>query len=238
MKLLGPGGQFACAGGVLLPRDGWIVVGDLPHGNAVLNGANQRAEIAPNAGLFDDLDHWTTFPVSRVPCPISFEPPNSLMGTVLTRRPTQFALDAFILVDVSQEMIVQIEIFPLRDARQRAAADVGERAVAALVHPIRQAVNQVFDDAEAVVHDRGTDLQRPRAQRDEFGRVAPGCDAADPGNRYGDLGIARNGGDEMQRDWLDCRPAIAAMARLPGDGWLRLECREIDADNRVDRVDQ
>src|SRR5436305_11978424 len=131
MKLLRPGGQFACAGGVLLPRDDWIVVGDLPHGNAVLNGANQRAEITPNARFLDYFDHGSTFPVTH----FSIEPPNSLMGTVLTRRPTQFALDAFILVDVSQEMIVQIEIFPLRDARQGAAADVGERAVAALVHP-------------------------------------------------------------------------------------------------------
>ena len=135
-------------------------------------------------------------------------------------------------------MIVEIEIFPLRDARQRAAANVGERAVAALVHPVRQAVNQVFDDAEAVMHHRGADLQRSRAQRDELGRIAPGRDAADPGNRYGDLGIARDGGHEMQRDRFDRGSAIAAVTRLAGDGGLGLECREIDADNRVDRVDQ
>src|SRR5207248_676000 len=219
---------------IFLPTYGPVSVLDLPHRNAILHRTHQRAEITPNARFLDYFDHGSTVPVTG----FSIEPPNSLMGTVLTRRPTQFALDAFILVDVSQEMIVEIEIFPLRDARQGAAADVDERAVAALVHPIREAVNQVFDDAEAVVHDRGTHLQRPRAQRDELSRVAPGCDAADPGNRYGDFGIARNGGDEMQRDWLDCRPAIAAMARLAGDGRLRLECREIDADNRVDRVDQ
>src|SRR2546423_9074643 len=235
MKLLGPGGQFACAGGVLLPRDGWIVVGDLPHGNAVLNGANQRAEIAPNAGLFDDLDHWTTFPVSRFS---SLEPPDRLMRAILARRPAQLALNAFVLIDVSQQMIVEIEIFPLRDARQRAAANVGERAVAAFVHPVRQAVNQVFDDAEAVMHNGGADLQRPRAQRNELGRVAPGRDAADPGNWNSDFGIARDGGDEMQRDWFDCRSAIAAMARLAGDGGLWLAGREIDADNRVGRGDQ
>src|SRR5438874_885617 len=150
MKLLGPGGQFAGAGGVLLPRDGWIVVGDLPHGNAVLNGANQRAEIAPNAGLFDDLDHWTTFPVSRFS---SLEPPDRLMRAILARRPAQLALNAFVLIDVSQQMIVEIEIFPLRDARQPAAANVGERAVAAFVHPVRQAVNQVFDDLAGVIRN-------------------------------------------------------------------------------------
>src|SRR2546430_15051610 len=94
-------------------------------------------------------------------------------------------------------MIVEIEIFPLRDARQRAAANVGERAVAAFVHPVRQAVNQVFDDAEAVMHNGGAHLQRPPAPPNELRRVAPGRRAAAPRKWENDFWVARDGGGEI-----------------------------------------
>src|SRR5206468_6398342 len=131
MKLLRTRRQFTFARGVLLPAHRRIIVRHPLHRNAILHRANRRAEIASHTGFLDDLHHWPTFPVSRIP---SLEAPNSLVGTVLTGGPTQLALDAFVLIDVGEQVIVEIELFPLRDARQRPAAYVGQRAVAALIH--------------------------------------------------------------------------------------------------------
>jgi hypothetical protein len=43
----------------------------------------------------------------------------------------------------------------------RATLEVGQGAIALLVHPVRQPVDHVLDDLEALVHGRGADLHRP-----------------------------------------------------------------------------
>ena len=62
----------------------------------------------------------------------------------------------------------------------RNVVDAGE---AFRIHPVREAVAEIFDDAEAVVHDGGADLQAARAQQQELGGILPGGDAAHAGDR-------------------------------------------------------
>src|ERR1051325_9202885 len=116
---------------------------------------------------------------------------------------------------MGEQVIVEIERLPFRDARQRAAADRIERRMTALVHPVRKAVDQIFDDAKAVVHDPGADMQRPGAQRDELGGILPGRNATDPRDRDRHRRIAGHRRDEVQGDRLFGRGAGAAAARPP-----------------------
>jgi hypothetical protein len=64
-----------------------------------------------------------------------------------------------------------------------ALPEVADALVALLVHPARQAILHLFDDAEAMQHGRRAHLHAASAQRHEFGRIAPVADAADAGNR-------------------------------------------------------
>jgi hypothetical protein len=52
-----------------------------------------------------------------------------------------------------------------------------------LVHPARQAVLHVLDDAKTMQHRRRAHLHRATAQGHELGRVAPVADAADAADR-------------------------------------------------------
>src|SRR5207302_7255215 len=145
MKGLGAGRKLSLPRSIVLPAYGRVVILHLSHRNTILHRTHGRAQIAAHAGLLDDLHHRTTFPVSRFPS----QTPNGLVRSVLTRRPAQLALDALVLIDVGEQVVVEIEILPLRDAGERAAADVRERASPSLVHPVRQPVDQILDDAEA-----------------------------------------------------------------------------------------
>src|SRR5262245_16472777 len=100
MEVLRSWRQFPLASSILLPRHRRVVVRHFPHGNASLHGAHRRAEIASHARLFDDLDH-------RSPPVAAWQPPDRLMCAVLTRGPAQLALDARILIDVREQMIVE-----------------------------------------------------------------------------------------------------------------------------------
>src|SRR6267378_1480772 len=56
---------------------------------------------------------------------------------------------------------------------QAASHHVGDLCEAFFVHPVGQAVAQVFHNAETIVHYRGTDLQAASAEQQKFGRIAP-----------------------------------------------------------------
>ena len=61
-------------------------------------------------------------------------------------------------MDAGDDLVVQIEMLPLGDLGDGEAAEIVEGGEAFLIHPIRQAIDHVFDDAEAVVHGGGADL--------------------------------------------------------------------------------
>ena len=87
-------------------------------------------------------------------------------------------------MDARDDFVIQIQMLPLGDVaagcRPRKSSIVRE---AFLVHPVAQAVDHVFDDADS--RNASAAVQTctaVAAQQKEFGGVAPAGDAADAGN--------------------------------------------------------
>src|SRR5467141_3513469 len=129
MEVFRTGRKLAFSRSVVLPTHRRKIVRHALHRDAVLHRTYGSAQIAPDAGFLDDFNDR--------PAVVARQAPDRLMRAVLARGPAQLALDAFVLVDVREQMVVEIEVFPLGAARERAATDVRERAVSPLVHPVR-----------------------------------------------------------------------------------------------------
>src|SRR6185437_13419324 len=162
---------------------------------------------------------------------------DALVRAVPAGGVAELAADALVFVDARDDLVVEVQVLPLRDVGQRAAAEVVECAEVFAAHPCEQCVGHVFDDAIAVVHGRGADLHGARAEEDELGGVLPGGDAADGAHRKRGFGIGHDLLDHIERDGLDCGTAIAAVRRLAVDVRARLEGVEVDAGDGVDGVD-
>ena len=76
----------------------------------------------------------------------------------------ELAARALVLIDSRDQMIVQIEILPLGHLRDGAAANLVDGLVAALIHPVRESVAEIVDDAESIVHRGRAHLNRARAE--------------------------------------------------------------------------
>ena len=109
--------------------------------------------------------------------------------------------------------------------------DVVDACEAFRVHPVGESVAEVFDDAEAVMHHRGADLQAAGAQQQKLRRILPGGDAAHAGDgqaRACDDLVGAERGQHVQRDRLDRRSRIAAVSAFAADAGRDLESVEID----------
>ena len=111
-------------------------------------------------------------------------PSDRLVAAVLAGDVAEPAVDALVLVDPGDDLVVQVELAPRLDPRHRAADDVADRLEALLAHPAFEAARQVLDDPESVMHDGRADLHRARAQQEELDGVLPGLDAADAADRH------------------------------------------------------
>ena len=193
---------------------------DLHHGDAVRHRADMLAEITADAFL-----------VNHAVLPLAVDPErgNGLVGGILARDMAEAAFDAEILVDCGDDLVVHVEVLPVRDIGHRLAAEILDPGIALAVHPVRQPVDHVVDDLEAVMHGGGADLHRAGAERHELRRVAPAGDAADgrDGHAVG-RGIPGDLRHHMQRDGLHRRAAIAAMGALAVHGGGRGHLVEID----------
>src|SRR5688500_15994942 len=86
---------------------------------------------------------------------------------------------------------------------QRLSAEVGDRSVAALVHPLRKLGGELVDDLEAAQHGAGADLDGRRSERDELDRIVRRLDPADAADRRLPIQLASDLGDEAERDRPD-----------------------------------
>src|SRR5262249_23457170 len=137
---------------------------------------------------FDKLAHWHPVPADR------------LVGAVFTRNIAQPAVDALALIDLGDDLVIQVQLTPGLDARHGLADQLTAFGNPLPQHPAFQPTNQLLDDAEAVVHDRRTDLHAAGSQQHELDRVLPGLDAADAADRHPDVWIAGNGRDQVEGD--------------------------------------
>src|SRR5579883_101980 len=159
---------------VLLPAQRLMAGGDLRHRDALVDGADQRAEVAAHAVLLDD--DGLAARLARVE-------DDALVRGVVAGDEAQVAADALGVVDLGHRLVMQVEVLPLHDARRRLADEVAELGKAFLVHPVRETGVELLDDPKAVMHDGGAELDAGGAQQHEFHGVGPGGDAADTGDR-------------------------------------------------------
>ena len=106
---------------------------------------------------------------------------DALVRAVPAGDVAELAADAQRLVDPRDDLVVQVQVLPLRHLRQALAAKIVERCKSLLVHPVGEAVDHLLDDAVAVVHHRRAYLHRAAAQQQKLRRILPVADAADAG---------------------------------------------------------
>src|SRR5439155_12104876 len=189
VKVLRPGRQLAFASRILLPRGGSELVRDFLHRDTVFDRADLAAQVAADTGFVNDLDNRRSI--------VPLVPPNRLVCAVLARGPAQLAADALVVVDARDQVIVEIELFPLRDVRYGAPTKVIDAPVSTLVHPVTEAVGEILDDSEAVMHRCGAHLYRACAERDELSGIGPGGDPANARHRDRDTRVSRDRGQQV-----------------------------------------
>ena len=160
------------------------------------------------------------------------------MRAVFAGDVAEVALDAFRVVDACHGFVVEVEVAPIRDARDAATYDVAHRSEAFFVEIVGEAVNHIFDDAITVVHDGGADLHGGRAEEKKLGGVAPCPDAADTANRHAHFRVARQFGNHVERDGFDGGAAVATVRGLSVDVRMGNHRVEVNADDGVDGVDE
>ena len=160
------------------------------------------------------------------------------MGAVFAGDVAEIAPDAFVIVDAGDAFVIKVEVLPVGEAFDGGAGEVGDAFVAFRVEVIREALVHVLDDAEAVVHDGGADLEAEGAEGEELGGVTPVADAADAGYREIHLGVGGAALHHVEGDGFDRGSAIAAVRAESAHVGLGGEGVEVDVGDAVDRVDQ
>ena len=150
------------------------------HGDAIGDGAHELAKVAAYALFFFDG-------VGVVGLAI-FEG-NGLVAGVFAGNVAETAVDALVLVDVGDVVVVDVEVFPMGEGGNALANKIGGGGETFFVHPIAKPFAQVFDNAEAMLHGGGANLNAGASEKHEFGCIFPRADAANAtdGNLIGDL---------------------------------------------------
>jgi hypothetical protein len=104
---------------------------------------------------------------------------NALVRAVPASDVAEVASNAFLFVDTSNYLVVQIQMFPLGHLWQAPANKITDVFKTLLIHPVAEAIDQILNDAIAVMHDGGTYLHGVAPEQDELGGVLPVCYAAD-----------------------------------------------------------
>ena len=85
----------------------------------------------------------------------------------------QVAANAFLLIDARDRLEGQVKILEVRDALQASPDDIRNVRESLLVHPVGQALAQILDDAEPVVHHGGTNLETAGTEEQELSCILP-----------------------------------------------------------------
>ena len=134
------------------------------HGDAIVDWANQLAQITTHTFFFFDgvIVIWIS----------SFDI-DGLVRSVFTSDETQATVDAFVLIDVGNVMVIDIEIFPMRDFLDGFSDEVGSFLIAFFVHPIVESFTHIFHYSEAVGHRCSTNWNRSGTEKHKLDGVFP-----------------------------------------------------------------
>ena len=142
----------------------------LYHGDAVGYGAHELAKVAAYAFFF-----FYCIGVVRV----AFGEADGLVRCVFAGDVAKPAMNAFVLVDVGNVVVVDVEVFPMRECGYAFANEIVNGGKAFFIHPVAETFAKVFDDAEAMLHGGGANLHGCCAEEHELCCIFPGADAAD-----------------------------------------------------------
>ncbi len=214
---------------VLVPARRSKTVVDLLHRDASGNGTNDFAQVAAHAFvLVDDRNALIAF----------LRREDALVRTVLTGHDAVITADALIVVDLRDNLVVHVEVAPLREARERLPNHLVDGRIVVILHIGREAFDHILNDAVAAEHDLGADLHAGGSEQQELDRVTPVRDAADAADWNVEVRVTTEAGCHMKRDRLDGRAAITPVAREVADAWNDDLSVDIHADDALDRIDQ
>ena len=141
----------------------------LLHGDAIGDGAHELAEVAAYALFFFDGVGVVGLAVLEG---------NGLVGGVFAGNVAETAVDALVLVDVGDVVVVDVEVFPMGEGGHALANEIGGGGETFFVHPVAEPFAQVFDNAEAMLHGGGAHLYAGASEQHKFGCIFPRADAA------------------------------------------------------------
>src|SRR5438128_1003288 len=107
---------------------------------------------------------------------------DALVRAIPASDVAKLASDTKLGMDLGDDFVVQVQVLPFGDARQAQSTEIVDSLESFLVHPIAQAVDHIFYNAEPVVHGRRADLDRSATEQDELRRVFPSGDTTDTGD--------------------------------------------------------
>src|SRR5690242_9000788 len=128
------------------------------------------------------------------------------MSAVLASGVAELATDAEIFVDARDDLVVEVQVAPIHDVGDSAAAEIFNGAETMIIHVGGEAVGHVLDDAEAIMHRRGADLNARRAEGDMLGGVGPIANTSNADD--GDFDFFRDAGEKMKGDGFHGGAAI------------------------------
>src|SRR5258705_11508134 len=100
-------------------------VADRDHGDAIIDGANQRTEIAADAILLAHLGNRLAGNTARAQSvTIWTYQINALVGPIFASDVAEVASDALVIVDARDALIVKVQGFPLLDCWNRFANQI------------------------------------------------------------------------------------------------------------------
>ena len=203
-------GYVGLGAGDLIPGDGGAPGGFFEHLNATFYGADIEAETAANTIGLADLHTRARVDgllaavgtdvvgVRRYDGAVFGDQIDALMSGVIAGDVAEIAPNAFLLIDAGDRAKGKIEVLEVRYAIEAFTYNIGNGGETFVVHPIREAVAEIFDDAETVMHDRSTNLQAAGAEKEKFGGVAPIGNAAHAGDRADERKRQSNRGRERK----------------------------------------
>ena len=167
------------------------------RGDSAEDGADVETEVAADAAIGEDRSARAFFDF------------DSLMTAIVAGDSAPTATDAEVVVNFGNDLEITVEVFGGNDVRKGFSDEIANRAEAVFFHENGESVFHVFDNAVAVLHDAGSDLEVFGAQEEELDGVHPGLDTADTGNRHiSELGILFELSDVSERDGLHGCPGV------------------------------
>ncbi len=196
------------------PGHFWFVILDFNHGDAIVNGAHQRAQIATHAIVLANFRQylvrhtaWTKINANT----FGRQQINALMRAIFARDVAQITANAFVVINARHALKVQVKVLPLVHIAYALANKFSQALHAFAVKVGAEAFIHVLHNSKSVVHDGGAHLHIGGAKSHELCRVAPIGNAANSRNGKANFCVGGATLHHVQRDWFHGGTAVATV---------------------------